>query len=253
MASPRWPGLGVALKQRGWAIYLMTPTAEPLNQLTAQLAAIQAQTAAAPILLLVDQFEETFTLCHEEATRVTFIDQLFDLSQHGVSQPDQQAGAGQAEKPTITTVITLRADFYAHCAQHPRLRQAVAAQQEYIGQMTSAELRQAIEEPAKRAGWALEAGLVELLLSDIGARDGGAPEPGALPSHSRSTAIPMRSIVLPSAPMAAILLPPGAARARCCKHSSAPPNNKMPRCWSAAVCVAHTPGLAIPICPFGKH
>ena len=66
------------------------------------------------------------------------------------------------------------------------LRQAVAAQQEYIGQMTSAELRSAIEEPAKRAGWEFEAGLVDLMLNDIGAQDGGAPEPGALPLLSHA-------------------------------------------------------------------
>ena len=62
----------------------------------------------------------------------------------------------------------------------------MAAQQEYIGQMTSAELRCAIEEPAKRAGWEFEPGLVDLLLHDIGAHDGGAPEPGALPLLSHA-------------------------------------------------------------------
>ncbi len=89
-------------------------------------------------------------------------------------------------KAVTTVVITLRADFYAHCAQYPLLRQAVAAQQEYIGQMTSAELRRAIEEPAKRAGWEFEPGLVDLLLHDIGVQPGGAPEPGALPLLSHA-------------------------------------------------------------------
>ncbi len=83
-------------------------------------------------------------------------------------------------------MIALRADFYAHCDQYPLLRQAVAAQQEYIGQMTSAELRCAIEEPANRAGWEFESGLVDLLLHNIGARVGGAPEPGALPLLSHA-------------------------------------------------------------------
>lgn len=83
-------------------------------------------------------------------------------------------------------VITLRADFYAHCAQYNALRAAVAAQQEYIGQMTTTELRRAITEPAKRGGWEFEAGLVDRLLHDIGAHDGGAPEPGALPLLSHA-------------------------------------------------------------------
>ena len=42
------------------------------------------------------------------------------------------------DKPANTTVvIALRADFYSHCAQYPLLREAVAAEQEYIGQMTN--------------------------------------------------------------------------------------------------------------------
>ena len=43
-----------------------------------------------------------------------------------------------------------------------------AAEQEYIGQMTQAELRRAIEEPAQRGGWEFERGLVdELFVTDI--------------------------------------------------------------------------------------
>ncbi len=83
-------------------------------------------------------------------------------------------------------VIALRADFYSHCAQYPLLRAAVAAEQEYIGQMTQAELRRAIEEPARRNGWEFEPGLVDILLSDIGADGMGQPEPGALPLLSHA-------------------------------------------------------------------
>jgi WD40 repeat protein/transcriptional regulator with XRE-family HTH domain len=189
-------GLAATLTRQGWEIHLFTPTIEPLACLEAQLNAIHTQTAARPLLLLVDQFEETFTLCHEEATRVAFIDRLLSLA----SSPQSNEGRSPATTDDETVppptwgisgggavvLITLRADFYAHCAQYPQLRQAVAAQQEYIGQMTTAELRRAIEEPAKRAGWEFEPGLVELLLRDIGAHDGGAPEPGALPLLSHA-------------------------------------------------------------------
>jgi hypothetical protein len=80
----------------------------------------------------------------------------------------------------------LRADFYSHCAQYPLLRQAVAAEQEYIGQMTVEELRRAIEEPAKQSGWEFEPGLVDVLLNDIGAQGTSEPEPGALPLLSHA-------------------------------------------------------------------
>ena len=52
--------------------------------------------------------------------------------------------------------------------------------------MTQAELRRAIEEPARRGGWEFEPGLVDILLSDIGADGMGQPEPGALPLLSHA-------------------------------------------------------------------
>src|ERR1051325_8798744 len=82
--------------------------------------------------------------------------------------------------------MALRVDFYSHCAQYPLLRQAVAAEQEYIGQMTTEELRRAIEEPAKRGGWEFQPGLIEVLLNDIGAHGSQGPEPGALPLLSHA-------------------------------------------------------------------
>ncbi len=77
-------------------------------------------------------------------------------------------------------MLTIRADFYAHLAQYPELRDAVAKHQEFIGPMTSEELRRAMEEPARVAGWEFEPGLVDLILRDVG------DEPGALPLLSHA-------------------------------------------------------------------
>jgi len=84
----------------------------------------------------VDQFEELFTLCHNESERLAFVDNL-------LSAVDAEGGA-------VRVVIALRADFYDHLAQYSALRDAVARNQEYIGPMSMPELRMAIEEPAKR-------------------------------------------------------------------------------------------------------
>ncbi|MEW5986826.1 MAG: BTAD domain-containing putative transcriptional regulator [Chloroflexota bacterium] len=119
------------------------------------------------LLLVVDQFEELFTLCESETERRAFVDNLLTAS-----SPDE---AG----PT-TVIIALRADFYAQCGLYANLREALARHQEYIGPMSAAELRRAIEEPARRGGWELEAGLVNLLLRDVG------EEPGALPLLSHA-------------------------------------------------------------------
>src|SRR5207247_4111609 len=79
-----------------------------------------------------------------------------------------------------SVVGTLRADFYGECARYASLRDRLAAEQEYIGPMTTPELRRAIEEPARGAAWEFEAGLVDLLLRDVG------DEPGALPLLSHA-------------------------------------------------------------------
>ena len=156
-------GLGVTMKRMGWEVHIATPTENPLRMLK------RVKISANKTLLLIDQFEETFTLCHDEDERNAFVESLLRLAQGNT-----------------VVVIALRADFYSHCAQYPQLRQAVAAEQEYIGQMSVAELRRAIEEPAKRGGWDFEAGLVDLLLSDVGAQGTSEPEPGALPLLSHA-------------------------------------------------------------------
>ena len=113
---------------------------------------------------MIDQFEELFTLCRSESERTAFLDNLMNAAGRGV-----------------LVVMVLRADFYAHCARYPSLREALAARQEYIGPMSASELRQAIEEPARLGGWELAAGLVNLILRDVGASEEHPPEPGALP------------------------------------------------------------------------
>jgi WD40 repeat protein/DNA-binding SARP family transcriptional activator len=176
-----------------WKVHIITPTAHPLEALateltrdsdsvatTARLIDDLAQEPRSLVLflvrgrsgakghtvLVVDQFEELFTLCRDEFEREAFIDNLLTLVSSGQSN--------------ATLIVTLRADFYAHLAQYPELRDAVAQQQEYIGPMTADELRRAIEEPAKRGHWEFEPGLVDLILRDIG------DEPGALPLLSHA-------------------------------------------------------------------
>ncbi len=127
------------------------------------------------LLLVVDQFEELFTLCRDEAERKAFIDNLLTATVPPVpSVPSVPSSIPTGEGPTIV-VIALRADFYAHCAEHAALRDTLAKHQEYIGRMSAEELRRAIEEPAKRGGWTFEPGLVDLLMRETGSEPGGLP------------------------------------------------------------------------------
>ena len=175
-------------------IHILTPTAQPLESLALSLTAESGPVSAvatlmddfareprslqifvkrklglgngSSLLLVVDQFEELFALCRSEEERIAFIDNLL-------------TAASELEGPVIV-MITLRADFYAHCANYPRLREALAQHQEYIGTMNNEELRRAIEEPAQRGRWEFEPGLVDVLLHDVG------HEPGALPLLSHA-------------------------------------------------------------------
>jgi len=126
----------------------------------------------ARLLLVIDQFEELFTLCQSETERQAFVKNFL----YAVGIPDS----------SVSGVITLRADFYEHLAQYVGLRELVSAHQIYIGAMNASELRTAIVEPARRGGWELSPGLVDLILNDVGAGAGHQPEPGALPLLSHA-------------------------------------------------------------------
>ncbi|UCH60845.1 MAG: hypothetical protein JSV61_05015, partial [Anaerolineales bacterium] len=176
-----------------WQVSILTPTAHPLQSLALCLTQAEQSLAAAltlmddfqrdprclhlfasrsalangkrRLLLIVDQFEELFTLCKDEAERVAFVDNML--------------AATAGEGPTVV-VIVLRADFYAHCARYPQLRQALCERQAFIGPMDQQELTRAIEEPARHGGWEFEPGLVELIRRDAG------DEPGMLPLLSHA-------------------------------------------------------------------
>ncbi|MCK9925090.1 WD40 repeat domain-containing protein [Frankia sp. AgPm24] len=148
-----------------------------------------ASGATRRIVLVVDQFEELFTLS-DEADRGTFIRCL-----RAVSTP-----ADDGTPAPAVVVLGVRADFYGHCAAHPELLDALQSGQVIVGPMTTHEVRDAIVRPAELVGLTCEPGLVDLLLHGLGAGGGdsdGAPrdsgwdadggggsvigDPGALP------------------------------------------------------------------------
>ena len=122
------------------------------------------------LLLIVDQFEEVFTLCPREEERTAFVESLMSA----VSV--ERGGCGGP----LTLALALRADFYGQCARYPSLRRALECCQQYIGAMDEAELRRCIQSPLAVGGWHMEPGLVDLIVQDAGA------EPGALPLLSHA-------------------------------------------------------------------
>ncbi|MGW7435630.1 nSTAND1 domain-containing NTPase [Streptomyces sp. NPDC054849] len=113
-------------------------------------------------VLLVDQFEELFTLCSHEDERRAFVRVLCALSS---SRP---APAGH--DPAVV-VLGVRADFSGNCLDLPDLAPVFTGGLFVLPPMSPAELRESVTRPAELAGLALEPGLVPLLLRDVGLSD----------------------------------------------------------------------------------
>ncbi|MCR3753360.1 nSTAND1 domain-containing NTPase [Lentzea californiensis] len=141
-------------------VLLFTPGANPVEECAIALARLTGGEAGAlageledpgalgrrrPHLVVVDQFEELFTLCRDEELRRWLIGALLGC-------------------PRV--VIGVRADYYGHCAQYPDLVDALEGAQLLLGPMTSDELRLAITEPAAVVGCKVETALLARLMAD---------------------------------------------------------------------------------------
>jgi WD40 repeat protein len=158
----------------GLAAHLPVPSAELHATLTEHPRALAlgarqilaGHDDSTELLVVVDQFEEIFTLCRHDDERDRFVDQLTDT----------------AADPICRTRIVLgvRADFYGHCARYPSLATALQEAQVLVGPMTSDELREAITQPAAETGCRVETALVSRLVAEA------TGQPGALPLLSHA-------------------------------------------------------------------
>lgn len=163
-----------------WFIVTTYPGASPFDELgnglrrvatgTDLLAAIDDLSATAAtllpeddseLLLVVDQFEELFTMVESDAVRGEFLDMLAAA----VSDP-----AGR-----VRVVITLRADFYDRPLEYPVFGDLLRRNLVTVMPLSGGDLRRAIMEPARTAKVELEPGLVDRIEGDV------TGQPGALP------------------------------------------------------------------------
>ncbi|MFI1480357.1 hypothetical protein [Streptomyces sp. NPDC020747] len=111
-------------------------------------------------LLVVDQFEEVFSLCHDPAERATFLDQLL-----AARDPDSR----------LRVILAVRADFYGRCAEHGPLAEALSDANLLVGPMQPDRLREAIVRPATIARLVVERALTARIVADVGGEPGGLP------------------------------------------------------------------------------
>jgi WD40 repeat protein/serine/threonine protein kinase/DNA-binding XRE family transcriptional regulator len=172
-----------------WYIVVLVPGAEPLTELASALlrvapagvtdaelqelvrsdsrGLIRAARAVLPadqaveMLLVIDQFEELFTLCSDVTVRAHFLENIIT--------------AVLDEGSRVRVVITLRADFVDRPLQYVDFGELFRQRSEFVLPMTPEELERAIVGPAHMAGLALEEGLAAQIVSEH------ILHPGALP------------------------------------------------------------------------
>ncbi|HXJ66182.1 MAG TPA: AAA family ATPase, partial [Actinomycetota bacterium] len=169
-----------------WRIAEMFPGAHPLEQLEASLLRVadnppaslleqlerddrglsRAVARALPadgseLLLLIDQFEEVFTLVADEPSRVHFLESI----EAAVTDPGAR----------LRVVVTLRADFYDRPLRYRGFAELLHSRVEAVVPLSPEELERVIAGPVKRVGVRLEDGLVARMMSDVGDQPGGLP------------------------------------------------------------------------------
>jgi WD40 repeat protein/uncharacterized caspase-like protein len=113
------------------------------------------------IVLVVDQFEELFTLACD-VDREKFLDLLL--------------GAVKYASDRFKLIITLRADFIAPCLEVPALAQALQQSSVLVSPRLSLDdYRQVITKPAYQVGLKVEPELVEVLLHELDNSVGNLP------------------------------------------------------------------------------
>jgi DNA-binding SARP family transcriptional activator/WD40 repeat protein/type II secretory pathway predicted ATPase ExeA len=178
-------GQGAVSRSDRWFVATMVPGVSPFEELEVALSHLETETHAglaevlrgdergvaravkltlpddeSELLLVVDQFEELYTLSLEDERR------LFAAAlAAAVSDPHSR----------LRVVLTIRADFWDRPLRDPELAMLIQAGAVHVVPMAPDELEAAMVEPARRAGCDFETGLLARIGADV------TGQPGALP------------------------------------------------------------------------
>ncbi len=179
---------GAVPNSEHWFYVEMVPSAKPFKELLAALLSVASNLpedvlerlqhdpralvrtvdqilpqndARTELFLVIDQFEELFTLVEHEVEIVQFLNSLY--------------AAVTDSRSRIRVVITLRADFYDRPLLYPSMGELMRKRTEVVVPLAADELERAITAPARQAGVQLEEGLVSAIITEVN------QQPGALP------------------------------------------------------------------------
>jgi hypothetical protein len=169
-----------------WPVHIITPTANPLEALAASLTRdsesvtaaftlaedmandgrslalmvrrLASQQGAEKVIVVVDQFEELFSVCHNEYLRQQFLANL-----HHAADPQQGV---------LVLIVGLRVAFEPMLNQIGLHGELLHQNTIYLPQLTTEDVQDIIEKPAQRGdengAWEFEEGLVSFLLREMG-------------------------------------------------------------------------------------
>lgn len=113
------------------------------------------------LVIVVDQYEELFTLVEDEATRTHFM----ALLRRAVTDPMSR----------VRILITLRADYYDRPLQYTEFGELLRTRMETVLPLSASGLERAIIGPAERVGVSFETGLVAQIVSEMNQQIGALP------------------------------------------------------------------------------
>ncbi len=169
-----------------WFVADMVPGANPFEELATALLGVTASPAIplmqlfrsnsngiseaiklslpspdSQLVLVIDQFEEVFTLIEDEDERAQFLSGLLN--------------AVNDSESCIRLVITMRADFYDRPLLYPEFGELVRSHMQTVLPLTRNQLEEVISYPILQSGAMMEPGLVDLIIQDV------KEQPGVLP------------------------------------------------------------------------
>ncbi len=148
-------------KTREFAEELDLPNKEGEYDGLQRIANVLPEIATFPLIVLVDQFEEVYSLCKDAQERDAFIANLLQAS-------------GDRSR-YVSVILTMRSDFLGETQKHPTLNRLFSTQGFLVPTMDEEALREAISKPAELAGAPLDRAIVDLLIEQTEGREGALP------------------------------------------------------------------------------
>jgi WD40 repeat protein len=113
------------------------------------------------VVLVIDQFEECFTMCQDSQEREEFFNCLLETLEQA--------------KHKLCLVLGMRADFLGKCAEYAELAQKIDQNLVMVKPMSRQEIEEAITKPAELVDLQVEKALVTKMTEDV------VESPGSLP------------------------------------------------------------------------